>query len=275
MLSNRVTSKFYPVELLYPLLTSHLSDAHLVADIQGSRMYLDALDGLGLHRNGIYEPMETEFFKDQVKRGNVFVDIGANIGYFTLIAARLVGETGKVFAFEPDPVNCTLLGKNIRANEYANVVTVQKAVSDKTGEIKLYLCENRGDHRIYDSHDRRASIVIQATRLDDYFRNYDGQIDFVKMDIQGAEGGAVEGMLEVLKKNRNLKMVFEFWPFGLEQSGTDPKLLLLKLTDLGFDIFEIKEDERKITPIDVSSLLKTYIPGKRNYTNLLCVRGSR
>ncbi len=272
LLSNRVTSKLYPVEIVYPLLTSRLAGANLVADVQGSRMYLDSLDGLGLHRNGIYEPMETEFFRNEVKKGDVFVDIGANIGYYSLMASQLVGEEGKVFAFEPDPINCKLLWKNTKANGYVNIVIVQEAVSDKTGETRLFLCENRGDNRIYDSHDGRRSIVVPTTRLDDYFRDGSGRIDFVKMDIQGAEGGAIKGMLRVLKENQNVRMVTEFWPFALQLFGTDPEWLLHELMNIGFCLYEIKEDERKMTPVDISTLIETYTAEKKNYTNLLCVR---
>jgi FkbM family methyltransferase len=89
-------------------------------------------------------------------------------------------------------------------------IRIKKAVSNKTGNIRLYLCEDDiGDHRIYNSYDNHQSIQIEVTRLDDYFKDYNGKIDFIKMDIQGAEDAALQGMLYLLKKNKNLKIITE------------------------------------------------------------------
>lgn len=231
--------------------------------VDGHKMFLDSKDSLHLSINGIYEPFETELVKKEIKKGDVVLDIGANIGYYTLIFAKLVGENGKVFAFEPDPTNFSLLKKNVEINGYGNrVVLVQKAVSNKTEKIKLYLCEdNKGDHRIYDSHDGRQSIEIEAIRLDDYFKNYNGTIDFIKMDIQGAEGWAIQGMHNLLKKNKTVKIVTEFWPIGLKGSGIDPDEYFKILIELGFKLYEINEQEKKIKPINIPKV-----------TNLLCMR---
>ena len=79
--------------------------------------------------------------KQEVKEGNNVIDIGANIGYFTLLFAKLVGPNGKVFAFEPDPTNFSILKKNIEENNYDNVILSQKAISDKTETTKLFLCK--------------------------------------------------------------------------------------------------------------------------------------
>jgi len=88
-------------------------------------MYIDSRDttvGTSLLKWGFFEKYETKLFKKSIKRGMVVLDIGANIGYYTLLAARLVGDEGKVFAFEPDPYNYSLLRKNIEANRYNNVI---------------------------------------------------------------------------------------------------------------------------------------------------------
>ena len=119
-------------------------------------MFLDSVDSLRLSFNGVYEPCETEFVMNEIKKGDVVLDIGANIGYYTLIFARLVGEEGKVFAFEPDPENFALLKKNVEINGYHNVVLVQKAISNKTGKIRLFKFDDfKAGHRIHDSHDSR------------------------------------------------------------------------------------------------------------------------
>lgn len=212
--------------------------------------------------------------KKEIKKGNVVLDIGANIGYYTLIFAKLVGEEGRVYAFEPDPTNFALLKKNVEINGYKNVVLVQKAVSNKSGRIKLYLSKNNmGDHRIYDSgEDGRQHIEIEAIRLDDYFEHFEGRIDFIKMDIQGAEGGAIQGMYNLLNKNNNVKIVTEFWPIGLKRFGTDPEEFLRLLIKLGFKLYEVNEQDKEIKPVNIPRLLEIYTPVKGNFTNLLCVK---
>lgn len=201
VLSGHGIGKFYPVKVVFHFLSSRLKDTNGIAEVQGHKMFLDSKDTLALSLWGVYEPLETELVKKEVKKGDVVLDIGANIGYYTLIAAKLVGENGKVFAFEPDPTNFAILKKNVELNGYKNVVLVQKAASNKTGKLKLYLSEdNSADHKIYDSHEGRQSTEIEATRLDDYFKNYNGEINLIKMDIEGAEGGAIQGMSSLLQK---------------------------------------------------------------------------
>lgn len=275
ILSGLGFRKIYPLRVVNNFIFSHLLSRlkTTFAEVDGHKMFLDSKDSLSLSIKGIYEPFETEFVKKEIKKGDVVLDIGANIGYYTLIFAKLVGEEGKVFAFEPDPYNFALLKKNVETNDYKNVVLVQKAVSNKTGRIKLFLCEdNKGDNRIYNSHDGRQSIEIEAIRLDDYFENYNGKIDFIKMDIQGAEGGAIQGMSNLLEENKNVKIISEFWPIGLKRFGIEPKEHLNLLLKYGFKLYEINEQEKKIEVVNIpKKLLETYTPEKENYTNLFVI----
>jgi len=271
--SGRGIERFYPIKVINSFIISHLKSRSSFAEVQGHKMFLDSKDSLKLSIFGIYEPFETELVQKEIKRGDVVLDLGANIGYYTLIFAKLVGEEGKVFAFEPDPNNFSLLKKNVEINGYKNVVLVQKAVSNKTGKLKLYLCEdNLGDHRIYDSYDGRKSIEIESVLLDDYFRGRNLKIDFIKMDIQGAEGWAIQGMLNLLKENKTVKIVMEFWPIGLKRSGINPNEHLKSLVNLGFKLYKINKRKKKIEPVDIPKLLKIYTLKKENHTNLLCIR---
>jgi FkbM family methyltransferase len=241
--------------------------------VQGHKMFLDSRDSLNLLVNEYWEPLETDLARKSIKEGGVVIDVGANIGYYTLIFADLVGEGGRVFAFEPDPDNFALLVKNVEANGYQNVVLVQKAISNETGKIRLYLCkDNKGDHRIYDSHDDRESIEVEAVRLDDYFKDYDRRINFVKMDIQGAEGGAVKGASELLRNNAGIKIVTEFCPPMLKMFGTDPGEYLKLLQGLGFELSEVNETTGKIEPIGSLENLQSHICGPKIYTNIYGVK---
>jgi len=143
-----------------------------------------------------------------------------------LIFAKLVGKSGVVFAFEPDPNNFALLKKNVKINNYHNVILVNKAVSNKTVKGKLYISEkSMGDHVIFNSQNGCKSIEIEITKLGDFFKNYNGRIDFIKMDIQGAEGGLVERMSSLLKKNKNMIILIEYYPYGLKKFGVEPNVM--------------------------------------------------
>ena len=214
-------------------------------------MLLDEKDSLGLSR-GSFEPQEIELVKQQVNLGETVLDIGANIGYYTLMFAKLVGEQGKVFAFEPEPNNFALLKKNVEINGYSNVVLVQKAVSNQNGTTQLYLCEeNQGMHRVYHSVFCNESLDIESLRLDDYFRGYNEKISFIKIDIEGAEYAAIQGMQNLLRRNREVKILTEFSPAASLESGVDSKYYLNTLIDLGFNIYTV---EKNIEPVDINEL---------------------
>jgi len=240
-------------------------------EVQGHKMFLDSKDDLRLSVHGVVEPFETEIVKKEIKEGDVVLDIGANIGYYSLIFAKLVGKEGKVFAFEPEPENFALLKKNVEINGYKNVILVQKAVSNKTGRTKLYLCEeSAGDHSIYELNGRQ-SMEIEVIRLDDYFIDYDGKIDFIKIDVQGAEGEAIQGMPNLLNKNKTVKIIAEFCPLGLKRSGIEAEEFLKLLQKHDFKLYRV--DKQKIKPlVNLRKLLEIYTPENENFTSLLCLR---
>jgi FkbM family methyltransferase len=270
ILAGRGIGKFYIVRVINGFVMSRLRSP--VAAVDGHKMLLDSRDTLKLSIRGIYEPMGTEIAKKDIKPGDVVIDIGANIGYYTLIFARLVGEEGRVFAFEPEPGNFSLLKKNIEINGYKNVILVKKAVSNETGKTRLYLSKSDNvNHRIYDSQDGRSCIEIESIRLDDYFSD-NNKIDFIKMDIQGAEGKALQGMEHILKSNDDIKVMMEFSPVGFEKQNMDPEGTLKLLAGSGFTIYEILEREKKTKQVDTAELLKKYTPARNNSANLLLLR---
>ena len=262
--------KLYPIKIIHGFIEHHLKQTFVRVD--GHKMFLDSKDSLGLSVNGIFEPFETELVKKMIKKNDIVLDIGANIGYYTLIFAKLVGEEGKVFAFEPDPTNFALLKKNVEINGYKNVIMVQKAISNKTGKAKLYLSEYGTEHRIYNSYDNCQFLEVEVTQLDDYFKNYNETINFIKIDIEGAEGGAIQGMVALLKKNKNVKIMTEFWPAGLKRSGIDASEYLKIFVKHGFKLYNINEQEKTLKLVDISVLCEMHTLKKQNYTNLLFIK---
>lgn len=222
-----------------------------------------------LQSTGEYEGRTMALCKESLQPGMTFVDVGAHVGLYTLQAARKVGPTGRVFAFEPDPGNFAYLKKNVEENGYKNVTLVNKAVTDATGILKLYQSSfNTGDHRTYVVSKTRKSIDIETVSLDDFFRDLPGKVDVVKMDIEGAEEKALQGMQHILQTPA-LRLFIECCPDFLRQAGTDP-LALLQNLEKGFRLHIIDDTAGTDAPSDAQSILQ--ICDQKSYANVLCVR---
>ncbi len=253
-------------------------------EIQGSKMYVNPK---GLPKGYIrtfqayimseaWEELTTEMFKKVVREGDTVLDLGANIGYFTLLAARLVGRSGRVFSFEPEPTNYNLLLKNIELNGYGNVVALQKAVSNTTGKVKLFLdSKDTGAHSIYRPDGKSKFIEVEAVAPDDYFKDKVNKIDVIKIDVEGAEMAALAGMDRILKENENLKMFVEFYFPGIKRSGDSPEEFARKLLDdYHFSMLAIGEytkDKKYIKINNVDELMDLCRGGKT--ANLFLERG--
>ena len=243
--------------------------------VQGHRMALDRHDTLALRRYGAFEPLATALLPRLVKKCDVVIDVGANIGYYTLLCARLVGNEGVIYAFEPEPESYRLLERNAKLNGYRNIIPQRKALGARCGTTPLWvnLGSNQGDHRIYDPREsNRTRLEVEVVALDDMLPS-NTTVKFVKIDIQGAEPLAVRGMERVLARSRGAHLLTEFWPFGLRQAGLDPAVYLDHLADLGFNrLFEVDEAAGSVRAVESRSLLQRYCPSEDRFTNLLCVR---
>ena len=243
------------------------------AEVEGHRLTLDPGDSLKISIVGEYEPEVTRLVKQEIHPGDVIVDVGAHIGYFTLLFAKLVGERGKVYAFEPDPNNFALLKANVEANGYTNIVLEQKAVSASTGTLTLYRSDdNPADHRIYDPQGERSPIEISTVSLDDYLAERSSKVDFVKVDVQGAEISVINGMKHILKQNATLKLITEFWPSGLQAAGFSQAEYLDLLKQQGFDFYQVENGTELLQPCTIQQLNDIYTSEKQNFTNLFCSR---
>jgi FkbM family methyltransferase len=245
------------------------------ANVAGHRMFLDARDSLNLSLNGIYEPFQTRIVRQQIKRGFRICDVGANIGYYTLWFARLAGPGGKVFAFEPDPHNFSLLRRNVAANGYPNVTLVNAAVCECPGSLDLFLSEdNLGDHRIFNDSGSRRSVQVEATSLDAFLDARKEGVDFIKMDVQGAEARVLRGMRRLLEVGEPLQMMLEFWPAGLAGAGGSAAEVLSTLAHFGFKTFVIDEEREVLTPVTAHELAEKFTVARGNQGNLFAVRDS-
>ena len=238
------------------------------------RLYLDDSPvSRDIKATGHYEPIETKFVMQWVKQGNTVFDIGAHIGYYSLILSKLAGDKGQVFAFEPCVQSFRLLQENMRLNKCTNIFPRCAAVLDKTGRTRLYLNdENIADSRITQIDNANFSLV-PCMRLDDFFLDYIKKIDFIKMDIQGAEIKALKGMGGILEKHEDIKLLIEFWPHGLRQCGDNPEDLLHLLLDCGFNVSFITKHRGRTEKInDVDVFLNSFSKHPGAFRSLLCKR---
>ncbi len=183
---------------------------------------------------GSYEPVTTNLIESLLGPGMTFIDIGAHVGLFAIPATQWVGCNGKIIAFEPHPENFHLLLNNLKINQVEEQVTaIQSAISNKTQSMDLYTCSfNTGDHQLYPSS-TRDKISVPCTTLDDFFPS-GTQVDLVKMDVQGAEGFAFEGMRRLLEENKAIQIIWELSPQQLLNSGYSTNKVLDYLESLNF-----------------------------------------
>ena len=267
-----------------------------IIEVQGSKMFMNPNENsYNMRRtledyasNLVHEKATTDLFKKTVKNGDVVVDLGANIGYFSLLASRLTGSQGKVFSFEPEPRNYSYLQKNIELNNYKQNQAFQKAVSDKDGVTELFICDYDTGHHTINRQDgieaysrgrtiKEESIEIETVTLDNFLKEKTDKVDVIKMDVEGAEELALSGMDVVLKNNIGLKMFLEFFPLLIEKMGSNPREFIRRLMqDYSFSIYIIPEDYAALTS-DMKKLnsvdeVMSYRKAEEDHINLFLQR---
>ena len=211
-----------------------------------------------------WEPYTTELFQNALKPGSTVLDIGAHHGYFSLLAARCVGPEGRIYAFEPAPENFKILKKNIELNHLTNVFPVNKAVSDKAVTLPFFFRQQTGvTGSLFNSEQPdEMRIQVECVTIDEYL---DGEsVDVVKMDIEGGEPFALNGMKNTLSRSNDMVLFVEIDPACLLQAGMTPETLLAQLDDAGFKCQDIDEAGGTLRPIDAGA----------GFCNIYCVKTS-
>ena len=196
------------------------------------------------------------------------MDIGANIGFYATILSDIVGEKGVVHCFEPDSKNFEHLKKT--TTDFKNIKINNKAVGPKTEKLKIYTSKNLNvDHRTYKPEEYDKEIEIDAVSIDDHLAS-NPKVDLIKMDIQGFEMQAIQGMQTILDKNKDIKLISEFWPYGLKKAGSSLTEYFNFLQSKGFTCYLLEETSLlKLTAEKVSSLEPL---GEEHYFNIFATR---
>lgn len=198
----------------------------------GCFMYLNLSEPLTLRRLlGRYEMPVFRLINWYLKPGMVFVDVGANLGDYTLIASRLVGDGGKVVSFEPDPSNYAWLTKSIARNAFVNIEARQEALSDQDGEATLFLGDVSGWHTLkaVQRPSARGEVTVKTRKLDNVLFD---RIDLMKIDVEGAEFDVISGARESLARHRPV-LIIDLHP----TKGADIPGLLQLLIELQYRIY--------------------------------------
>ncbi len=248
-LGGRGIGKIPGIVPVYDFLYSRLKPSGLtVVESDGHQILVDPRDtAIARHfllRAG-YEQEEKETFKRIVDPGMVVVDVGANIGDYTLLAARAVGPAGLVYAVEPEPRNFGLLTRNVAANGYSNVRCLNMALAAEAGKLSLHVDPaNYGGSSLIASNvpGTSQSVEVETDTLDHILSiNLPARpAELIKMDAQGAEAGIMQGALRTLEI-AGICLIIEFWPFGLRNFGSDPNAFLYLFRARGFEIRMIEE----------------------------------
>jgi FkbM family methyltransferase len=227
-------------------------------------------------QNNNWEPFETSVFRSLCREGDFVLDIGANIGWYAVIGSFSVGRIGRVMCFEPDTDNYEILERNLQRCAATNVQALRIALGAVSTDANLYLSEtNCGDHHLFDDGTARITVPIRTDTLDQIFVDRVRLPDIVKSDTQGSEGLILRGAGQLLAKGWRPAWLLEFWPFGLCKSGTDPLELVKTLRDLGYQFFEIIEQNLKLVKTDhemLAARVNTDLyPDGARFINLLAV----
>jgi FkbM family methyltransferase len=186
-------------------------------------------------REGTWELAESAALMALIRPGANIVDIGAHVGYMTLLAAsRTAG--GDVLAVEANRDNFELLCANLARNGVTNVRAIQGAAWRRSGEtLTMTVCEdNTGDHRVFARDGAETTVEVPALAVDDLIPD-EWHVDVVKVDVQGTDHVAIEGMRATIERCRPAMLV-EFWPAGIEEFGDPPTRALELYSELGYEI---------------------------------------
>ena len=253
----------------FSLVMSWVYPYPVLSVVQDSKMYLDLSDPyieIGLYLNGVYESSITNFLKAHLKSNMVFVDVGAHIGYYSLLASKLVGSGGAVYAFEPTPTIFERLSKNVTENNYQNIYLCNKAVWDKTGYLAFAISKDNPANNRIELNDTARGLMVKSTTLDDLFLHNNPRLpDVIKIDAEGSELRILRGAEQTIGNHSSINIILEFSPYNLSKIDTRPEDLLDEIEKLELSLNILGSSG--IIPTEKKQLLK--LRGKYEFATLL------
>ncbi len=211
-------------------------DYLMVSNVNGFTMLVRGTDeGIGreLAIYRVHEPTVTKLLPGFVRTGDTVLDIGANIGYYTLLFSQLVGANGLVIAVEPHPENVHLLELNLRLNRVTNVKVVPVAVSDEVGTAEMFVAKGSNWHSLHPTEmTSPKTVTVHTLTIDTIVAQIERAIDIIRMDIEGWETKALHGAEGTLRRNRP-SLVMEIHPAYMQKG--EIRQFLLWLQSFGYE----------------------------------------
>jgi FkbM family methyltransferase len=209
---------------------------------EGFRLIVDGTSQTGriAYATGDYEPRTTRIMRALIKAGDTVVDVGANIGYFTIVGARATGPAGHVEAFEPVPEIRRALGANLQLNAITNVTVHDQALSDRTGTTHFYLApqEDSGLGSLRQL-DNGVTIDVQQVSFDDWWQQR-SRVAVIKIDVEGGELLVLRGMKQCLQRDRP-DILLEVTDSYLHGLGTSADELIELLLAADYRVYEVPD----------------------------------
>ncbi|MBW1999564.1 MAG: FkbM family methyltransferase [Deltaproteobacteria bacterium] len=201
-----------------------------------------------------FETLERRFLKMFLRPGDIYIDIGANIGLFSLLAAWCVKDTGRVYAFEPAKKTYDRLCGNVALNRFTNVLCFQMAVSHQEGELPLFVSRDGYDAWNSFAHpiegDDFSTQLVKCTKLDTFVSENKllGKVTMVKIDVEGWEMNVLRGGSLFLSRQDAPVLQVEFTEKAAESAGVTCGEVYHKLEDLGYKMFSYDQSRNDIVP---------------------------
>ncbi len=219
--------------------------------LMSQRMMLECFD-----QNLLYEEETSHFFATVLRPGDSFIDIGTHVGYFSMLAASLIGPEGTVISFEPEPRNFQQLLDHIELNGFGNVAPINAAVGAKTGRAEFHINgDNDGGHALWEvglhpfnqqSRSAPQTRTVDIVALDSFLLDLGISPRVVKIDVEGAEHSVLLGAHETLTKRPIPFIVAEINRFGLQKMGTSEQAIRRYMTGLGYETYAFDPDGGRI-----------------------------
>jgi FkbM family methyltransferase len=238
---------------------------YLLRTIHGIRLMVDPGNDRGvelsLHENGTYEEGVIHFMKQHLVPGDIFIDVGANIGWLSCIAAQLIKENGKVLAFEAHPETIGLLNENIHLNSFQNIEVFSVALGNKNGQTELFDApeQNRGGASAVFSSEKVH--VVPTQKLDDII-SVNVVPKIVKIDVEGFEPEVVEGAMQTLQKHLPILIIELTWRTA-QHTERSRSLIELLVKNLGYHMFRLKGGKERRSTL-VPCRLDEWLPKDDN-----------
>jgi FkbM family methyltransferase len=264
------------LERLWLRALPHVTGDYSWAAVGGFRMYGSAAHQryLGRLGTGRVERFTVRLFREAIRPGMVVADVGAYLGYFTLVAARELNGAGTVFSFECHPANHRFLLHNIRLNGLADlVVPSSSAVANEMGRLPFRA--QGGDlstGSLLGTHSHQEALEVPATTLDQALGGR--RLDVMKMDIEGGEVRALDGMEGTLAASAALVLLVECNPSGLRAAGASAAELLDRLESAAFSVSQIDEKAKTLRPVGEKLRAGQGEDDRKFHVNLYCTRGA-